>query len=174
MKFKTFLLILFSVLTTASFAQDKSSEDDGSLYVFYGRIFLENARGNGVTVRLYDDNSLISSYNTDKKGKFTLGAPSAKHYTLEFEKDGFVTKRVIINTRKVYLAKGRVEDFDFNVYLIKEEIDVDYSILDFPIALIEYKKSIKSFDYNKKYTRQMHKIQNQVIAEGFATLVAML
>ena len=125
-------------------------------------------------MRLYDDNSLISSYKTDKKGKFNVGTPSAKHYTLEFVKNGFVTKRVIINTKKVYLAKGRVEDFDFNVHLIKQEIDVDYSILDFPIALIEYKKSIKGFDYNRKYTRQMHKIQNQVVADGFATLVAAL
>ena len=173
MKLKYFLVILFTVLSTSSFAQDKSGEDDETYYTFYGRIFLENAKGNGVTVKLYDDNTLISTYKTDKKAKFTIGAPSAKHYTVVFEKEGFVPKKVIINTKKVYQSKGNVEDFDFNVYLIKEEVDIDYSILDFPIALIEYKKSIKGFDYNKKYTRQMHKLQNKVIADGFASLLAL-
>lgn len=174
MKFKVCVFVLLSFMSIVSFAQDKSGSDDEMYYTFYGRIFLENAKGNGVVVRLYDNNTLISTYKTDKKGKFTIGAPSAKHYTLEFEKNGFVTKRVIINTKKVYLSKGNIDDFDFNVHLIKQEEDIDYSILDFPIALIEYNKSIKGFDYNKKYTRQMHKIQNKVVADGFATLIAML
>ncbi|MBL4708937.1 MAG: hypothetical protein JKY48_10920 [Flavobacteriales bacterium] len=163
MLYRFVLLIIFFLSAIQLNAQSKKKEKQ---YDFYGRVFLENAKGENITVRLYDDNEVISEYNTDKNGKFAVGAPKLKHYTLEFEKAGFVTKRMIINTRKVLTSKNRVEDFDFNVYLIEELENVNYSILDFPIALIEYKKSIKGFDYNKKYTRQMHKIQNEVIANG--------
>ena len=136
-------------------------------------MFLENAKGGEVTVNLYDDNTVISTFTTEKNARFAIDAPIAKHYTVELVKEGFVTKRVIINTKQVYKSKERVEDFDFNVHLIHEEQEVDYSILDFPMALIEYKKSIKGFEYNKKYTRQMHKPQNKLIAEGFASLLAL-
>lgn len=171
MRYKIGLMVLCLIATTVAFGQSQSEQEDEATYIFYGRVFLENAKGDGVTVRLYDNNQLISTYKTNQKAKFSVGAPLAKHYSLEFVKEGFVTKRVIINTKAITTSKIRAEDFDFNVYLIKEEEDVDYSILDFPMALIEYKKSIKGFDYNKKYTRQMHKIQNVVVAEGFASLL---
>lgn len=164
-------MVLCLIATTAAFGQSQPKEEDETTYIFYGRVFLENSKGDGVTVHLYDNNQLISTYKTSQNAKFSVGAPLAKHYTLEFVKEGFVTKRVIINTKAINSPKVRAEDFDFNVYLIKEEIDIDYSILDFPMALIEYKKSIKGFDYNKKYTRQMHKIQNVVVAEGSASLL---
>lgn len=169
LKYSIYLLLLF--VTLPVMAQEPTELEDETYYTFYGRIFVENDKGSGVTVHLYDDNKLISTFKTNKKAKFTVGTPSSKHYTLEFKKKGFVTKRVIINTSKVYLAKGKVQDFDFNVYLIKEEVGVDYSILDFPMALIEYRKNIKGFDYNKRYTKQMHKLQNDVVANGFATVL---
>ncbi len=166
-----FRLLILSVLLSSSLLLNAQDDDNELYYDFYGRVFLENSKGESVTIKLYDDNRLISDYKTDKKGKFAVGAPKAKHYTLEFSKKGFVTKRVIINTRKVLATQRRLEDFDFNVHLIEEREGVNYSILDFPIALIEYKKSIKGFDYNKKYTRQMHKIQNEVVANGNATVL---
>ena len=164
-------MIFFTTVSTLVITQNESDGDD--IYTFYGRVFLENAKGGEVTVNLYDDNTVISTFTTEKNANFAIGAPIAKHYTVEFVKEGFVIKRVIINTKQVYKSKERVEVFDFNVHLIREEQEVDYSILNFPMALIECKKSLKRFDYNKKYTRQMHKPQNKLIAEGFASLFAL-
>ena len=71
----------------------------------------------------------------------------------------------------MHLSTGQARVLDCNVHLIAEKINADYSKFDFPIALIERKEPIKSFDCNKRYTKQMHKIQNKVIADGADILV---
>lgn len=164
---KKLIVSTITFLLVQSFLQ---AQDPQYLYGFYGRVAVDEEKGIGVTVNLYDGNTMISSYKTKKNAKFAIDAPENKHYTLEFVKEGFVTKRVIINTK--LLPENRIEekDFAFDVYMIQEKEGVDYSILDFPIALIEYRKSVRAFDYNKKYTRKMRDVQNEVVAGVFTQL----
>lgn len=167
MKVLCSILLLLSSIHIYSQSEE---EESGFLYEFYGRVYLDkeegtSVRGEGVQINLYDDNTLVSSYQTDKKAKFVVNAPFLKHYTLEFTKKGYVTKRVIINTRKAPRNLRIVEDFAFDINLIIQKPEVDYSILDFPIALIEFHENYKDFDYNKKYTNNMVRIQNEISAE---------
>jgi hypothetical protein len=68
---------------------------------------------------------------------------------------------------------GYAKGLDCNVHLITEKINLDYTKLYFPISSIEYKKTIKCFDHNKKYTKQIQKIKSAVIAIEVAILVTL-
>lgn len=154
-------LILLSILFT-----NISTAGEGSSYFgFKGKVFLADDKGGKVTVSLYDGNKKISSYVTGASGKFIVDLFKDRHYTLQFSKEGYVTKRVIIDTGVNPKDALGVKEFKFDIGLIKEESDKDYSELDFPITIIEFEKSKREFVYNKKYTNYMLDVQDRVLRD---------
>lgn len=114
-----------------------------------------------VTIKLYDENEIISSNLVNNKFNYTLSAN--KHYTLEIEKDGFFVKRIAISTVD---AQNTSEPFSFIVEMIEKNDTTDDSASDFPSAIIEYKKSKKAFDFNTTYAKSVKKEQAGVLEEN--------
>lgn len=118
----------------------------------------ENNRMRDVTINLYEDNNLVSSDKWAKK--FSYDLELEKYYTLELIKEGFIPKRVAIST---FEGDKGADPFMFVMELLKKREGVDESDLDFPSALIEYKKSKGSFNFNVPYSKSIKKEQSEVL-----------
>jgi hypothetical protein len=118
----------------------------------------ENNKMRDVTINLYDDNNLVSSDKWAKK--FSYDLELEKYYTLELMKEGFIAKRVAIST---FEGDKGAEPFMFVMELLKKRDGVDESDLDFPSALIEYKKNKGSFNFNVPYSKSIKKEQTEAL-----------
>ena len=134
-----------------------------SLFGFEGRVYLDGDKGKNVSITLYDNNKKVSSYETNRSGKFFLDIERNKHYTVVFKKEGFLAKRVIIKTHAKPNEVADVEAFKFDMNLEKKEFGVNYAQLDFPVTMIEFERLKGEFDYNKEYTENMIKIQEKYL-----------
>lgn len=150
---------LFGILFLATLAMAQS---DKRVLKFGGNVFFGNDKAEGVTVSIYDGNYLVSESKTSRNGKFAVDLAKNKHYTVQFDKDGFMTKRIVIDTEIGEDGKDNVKTFKFDVGLIKRESGKDYSILDFPIAIIKYHAESNQFYYDNKYTEHMLEAQKDI------------
>ena len=118
----------------------------------------ENDRMRDVTINLYEENNLVSTQKWAKR--FSYDLELEKYYTLELIKEGFIPKRVAIST---FEGDKGADPFMFVMELLKKREGVDESDLDFPSALIEYKKSKGSFNFNVPYSKSIKKEQSEVL-----------
>jgi len=153
---KSQLLVFFFSLALTLPAQDYATIG------FKGKVHTGPDKGDSVEVVLFEENRKMSSYETRKNGKFILDLDRNKYYVVQFSKENYVTKRIVIDTRidgKGYPKKK----FKFDVNLIPENEDLDYSALDFPIAIIEYNRNNDVFDYDFEYTRARAKEEQELV-----------
>ncbi len=153
------LVSLLSILFLASLAMAQS---DKRILKFGGNVYSNNEKSEDVTVSLYEGNYLVSENKTSRSGRFSIDLAKNKHYTVQFDKDGYMTKRVVINTEIGEDGRDNVKTFKFDVGLIKRESGKDYSILDFPIAIIKYHLESNQFFYDSKYTEHMLEAQKDI------------
>jgi len=126
---------------------------------FMGYLMDENEKKiTNVTINLYEQNKLLNSKKFNKKFSFDLDLE--KYYTLELIKEGFIPKRIAISTFEG--SKGS-EPFMFVMELLKERDGVDNSDLDFPSALIEYKKNRGEYTFNNTYSKSVKKEHNEAL-----------
>lgn len=111
-----------------------------------------------ITINLYEENNLISTETWTKKFSYDLKID--RYYTLELTKEGYITKRIAIST---FDGDKGAEPFMFVMELLKKRKGVDESDLDFPSALIEYKKSKGSFNFNVPYSKSIKKEQKAAL-----------
>lgn len=113
-----------------------------------------------VTINLYEENNLISTVVWAKK--FSYDLKLQKYYTLELVKEGFLPKRIAIST---FEGDKGAEPFMFVMELIKKREGIDDSDLEFPSALIEYKKNKGQFSFNVDYSKSIKKEQDEVLKD---------
>ena len=118
----------------------------------------ENEKMKDVVINLYQDNEKISTQMWSKKFEYNLKLES--YYTLELVKEGFIPKRVAIST---FEGDKSAEPFMFMMELIKEREGVDNSELDFPTAIIKYKKNKGEFNFDVAYSKSVKKEQEELI-----------
>ncbi|MCK7537002.1 MAG: hypothetical protein MZV63_41590 [Marinilabiliales bacterium] len=49
-------------------------------------------------IKLFENDKLIESFTSDRSGKFSLSLDLNKEYIIEFSKEGYVTKKISIDT----------------------------------------------------------------------------
>lgn len=114
-------------------------------------------------VYLYTGNTLVDSVITKKKGKFTFHLAKDNLYTVEMTANDYAPKKISINT---YMPAGDklYDDFEFIMEMIPMVSGVDYSELDFPVALIEYSEKKHEMIFVSSYAKAM-KIEQKKIAQ---------
>lgn len=145
-------IILFSILLFESLVLFSQVNFTGYL------VDEDNNKMRDVIINLYEENNLISSTKWAKKFSYDLTLD--KYYTLELVKEGFISKKIAIST---FEGDKGAEPFMFVMELLKKREGVDESDLDFPSALIEYKKNKGSFNFNVPYSKSIKKEQEQVL-----------
>ena len=122
-----------------------------------------NRKLHDVTIRVYKFNKLITTFYSNSKGKFEFEIPKNSYITLVFEKDNFVSKRILFDTRSDNSDIQSIKPFDLKVMLIENIEGIDYEDLDFPITKIMFNEKMNDYSYAKKYTELMLKKQEEIL-----------
>lgn len=160
---KKALLLTVIVISLVGYvnAQNKSS-----LFGFEGRVYLledKGDKGKEVNISLYDNNEKVSSYQTNRTGKFLLDVKRNKHYTVLFEKEGYITKSIIIKTYAKPNEVADIEIFKFDVILDAKEPANNYSLVDFPVSLIQLDREKGEFAFNVDYNESMIELKKRIL-----------
>lgn len=110
------------------------------------------------TVKLYLDNKLITTQVLKVKKKFAVLLNKNSLYTVKVEKDGYIPKTVSVNTTvpdKVEMTD--LYRFHFETNLLSNDLSVHFEDddIDFPVALVSYRKKCDCFEFNEEYTKSL-------------------
>ncbi len=156
-------LVVSLILAAGAQAQDRSSKDTsdtpaGHVLPVNGRITDGEKKLAGCQIQVFRENELLAEQVTDKTGKFNVGLEVGDQYGIVFQREGFVPKRIIVDTR-AELPKGELvfEPLDMEVSMLKaEKYDgADTDALDFPFAIVRWDKRTKTFAQDQQYTMDM-------------------
>jgi len=105
-----------------------------------------------VEVTLRENNKIIRSGFTLRKGFYAFELDSGKVYTIETLKEGLVSKKFIIETKNVICSDTSYYDMYLQITLFSRMDGFDYSLFQIPIAMASYKESIKNMSWETPYT----------------------
>ena len=173
------IIALFFVMDAMSQSQ-QTVDEDGYIYEAYSEQVAENIwflpvyglvkQGNekieNATVSLYKANEIVKTFKTGKNGKFEMELDLGAYYTIEVVKDGFITKRIGINT--VSQVQYRKMDYvpyavDISITPNNEFCGVNTDPLDFPFALVSYYHEDRMFVHNEEYTTEMNELKERLL-----------
>jgi tetratricopeptide (TPR) repeat protein len=144
-----FLLFVFSFVVYLGNSQDPKC------YIKLRGITEENLNpANGVNIKLFEGDKVVSEINTDFKGDFEFKLDTGKYYTIVFAKPGFVSKKLAYDT-KVPSGESMIWTNDCAVTMVKDCEGVDLSALNKPIDEIKYHERSRSFKSDNEYARKM-------------------
>lgn len=144
--------LLLTILSFLMLVDQQAQAQYNATFDFSGTILIDDKKAKDVVVKAYEGNLCFSSYQTRSNGKFFFTAEGEKHYTLQFEKEGYVTKRVVIRTHNTKNLERDPRKYKFDLALVKATKEVNHEENDFPITIIELDKATKEFGFNKSYT----------------------
>lgn len=122
----------------------------------------------GVIIKVLNQNNyLIASYFTDKKGKVSFQLALDKKYTLLISKKGYVQKIVEIDA---FVPKELNLTFIFptQVALFAEIPNLNTSVLNKPIAKVKFNSMKREFDYDYIYTNKVNTELKKMYKEYYA------
>jgi len=107
----------------------------------------------GVQIRLVKDSIERESVITTWNGKYELYLERGYDYQVWFSRKDMVTKHVRIDAREIPLYPD-VPFFEMDLQMTAVEWveDFDFSAFDAPVALAEYKHSVRNLNWNTDYT----------------------
>ena len=154
------------LLTANTFAQDYATSM-GPMLVD-GRITDGENKLNGAEVVLFKGNEQTATVKTDKGGRFKLELEMNQDYSMEFRYEGFVPKRVAIDTRMPKPKPGQEFELEPLVIVISllEKARYDGAPtddLDFPFALIKFNKKTLTFQEDTEYTMGMQRTNGALL-----------
>jgi hypothetical protein len=114
--------------------------------------------------RLYRNNNFVAGGITDRFGALELPLMRNSRYLLELSAPGFVPKKVYISTFVPDNHKG-TGLFDFNIYLVPRDMltDEEACMLEVPYAIVYFNRESKEFDYDKEYTEQRSRVEEELL-----------
>ncbi|HMQ76343.1 MAG TPA: carboxypeptidase-like regulatory domain-containing protein [Flavobacteriales bacterium] len=148
---KPLLFLCGVLLTSMAFAQ--------RAFTITGRVKVEGGGLENTKVVVYK-NGEKDRVLTSGLGKFNLDLTLNANYVLSFEKDGFVTKKLVFDTKvPADAAANGFSPFEFAVSLFKQYDDINIVVFNQPVGMIRYEASVDDFDYDTDYTKS---IQSQL------------
>ncbi len=120
-----------------------------------------------------DDTHVVVYKNGEKQrtissglSKFSLDLDLNADYILEFEKDGFVTKKLSFDTHAPAeaIANG-FTPFEFAVSMFKQYEGVNTVVFNQPVGMIRYDKETDDFDYDTDYTKSIQSALEKTLQE---------
>lgn len=120
-----------------------------------GRLKVEGGSLDGCRLVMYKDGSKHRTLSSDLN-RFSLELELGSEYVLSFEKNGFVTKKLLFNTKvPAAQAQGRFTPFEFVVSLFKQYDGVNTVVFNQPVGRIRFDDRIADFDYDTDYTKSI-------------------
>jgi hypothetical protein len=134
-----------------------------------GSITEEGKRCAEATITLYEGNEVINTFKTPRNGRFQLLLHTDKYYTLEVTKQGYVQKRIAINT-DMGNRRISVPVYACDLDIIPDNLfrGIDIGDLDFPKAIVSFEPKTREFTHNEIYTSSMRTIYEGLLKEAYA------
>ena len=121
-----------------------------------------------VAINIYEYNNLIGVYNCNENGEFEFPIPTNSYITIEFKKNGFISKRILVDTESNPDIKKK-GSFDFEVSLLKDEDGIEIGDMDFPMAVIRYNNDQKSFTLTNRTFTLVTQKNDEMLNEKIVT-----
>lgn len=97
-----------------------------------------------------------SSQTLPGTSRFKVDLDFNATYVLSFNKPGYITKKIELNTTMDDERRSQgVHFYDFVVVLFKQYDGVNIVVFNQPVAKIQYSKKIDDFDYDTDYTKSI-------------------
>jgi tetratricopeptide (TPR) repeat protein len=106
------------------------------------------------TINLYDGANKVKTIQSGPDGTFSFKLDINKQYTIEVEKEGLVSKRIVFNTTMPAEEKGTWMN-EFSIGLIKPCTGVDYSLLKQPVDQVKFDAKRREYLSDKDYVNSM-------------------
>lgn len=162
---KSILIIALALFCSTAFCQEisKTLQVKGVTTSF--NVTKTSSKLSEVAIHVFKYNKYITTFYSNKKGKFEFDIPKNSYITLAFEKENFVVKRIQFDTRVDNNKEVSSKPFDLEVALLENVDGIDFSVLDFPITRIEYIREYDEYSYVEKYTNNMLKLQEDILLQ---------
>lgn len=143
---KYLLFLIFVATIRSTFAQ--------SLEV-NGNIVIENAATEGSRIVIFKNNIKLTEQNVPKKGRFEFKLALDADYRISFEKEGYITKNVNVNTEvpgEIVESNPNFPPIKLIINLLPKVEQVDLSVFDQPVAILSYNQELDDFIFDKEYS----------------------
>ena len=122
-----------------------------------GRLLLtEGASLKEGKVNLLVNGQFKQSLITDRSGRFKIDLEINKDYIIEFLHDGYVTKKINVNTEVPENFQNKsFQPIAFTVDLPKQYEGVNLMVYSQPVGIIKFYRQTGDFDYDTDYSTEM-------------------
>lgn len=130
--------------------------------IINGIMVIDNATPEGSKIIISKNGNKVDEQTLNKKGRFDLKLAFDSDYKLTFEKAGFVTKMISVNTEvpeEVLESNPDFPPIKLTITLYPYVEEVDLSIFEQPIAILAYNQEIDDFKFDEEYSA---KIKNRI------------
>jgi flagellar biosynthesis GTPase FlhF len=128
-------------------------------FTIQGRVKVEGGGLEGARMVVYRNGEKDRVVNNNLS-KFSLDLDLNQTYVINFEKDGFVTKKLSFDTHAPAEAvTNGFTPFEFAVSIFKQYDDVNTVVFNQPVGMIRFDAGLDDFDYDTDYTKS---IQSQL------------
>lgn len=127
-----------------------------------GVIEIEGVNPEGSKIIISKNGNNIDKQTINKKGHFELKLAFDSDYKLTFEKEGYVSKIVNVNTEvpaEILESNPNFPPIKMTVNLYPHVEEVDLSIFEQPIAILAYNQEVDDFKFDEDYS---DKIKNRI------------
>ena len=134
-----------------------------------GRITDGEKKLEGCSVIVYEGNEVVGEQKTDKSGRFGLGMGLNKEFAVVFQKEGFLPKRVLIDTRaKIPPDLTALPPVEMEMSMLRaDKYDgADTDVLDFPFAIVSWNRSLLAFVQDQQYTVDMMRANGAALLQA--------
>ncbi|MFN3874438.1 MAG: hypothetical protein ACK4L7_00820 [Flavobacteriales bacterium] len=145
------------------------AQTDARVLEITGRITDGEKKLAGCEVVVYDGNDVVGTQLTDKNGRFGLGLGLQKEFAILFQKEGFLPKRVLVDTRgriPVELEHLVPIDMEMSLLPMSKYDGADTDALDFPFAIVRWNRSLLAFVQDQQYTAGMMRANGAALLQS--------
>ncbi len=118
---------------------------------------------------LHQDELRMATFMTRRKGHFQTALEHDHVYTLEFSKAGFITKRIVVDTRAdVHPSQlpGMPMLMDVEMLRTDRYKGIDTDALDMPFAIVRFDKRAREFVQDPEYAQEMHRTNSALLLQA--------
>jgi len=158
------------LLCVPGFAAHAHETADESVLPADGRITDGDKKLEACEVTVYRGNEEVARHVTDKSGWFRLGLE--RESTLVFQKEGFLPKRVLVDTRaKIPAEVIDIAPLEMTLSLLaaSKYEGADTYVLDFPFAMVRWDKRAMAFVQDQQYTADMMRANGAALLQAGRT-----
>lgn len=149
---------LFALLLGASASAQEAPGPEQLTLPIVGRVSDAEGKLQGCSIKVFNGNDLVGEQVTSKNGRFDMQLGLGQEYAIEFHKEGFLPKRVLVDTRADLPKDLMWIDplmMEMSMLQASKYGGANTDDLDFPFAIIRYNKGAKAFVQDQDYTADM-------------------